>query len=278
MRGALNAVFSLLLLGMAPSALAQVPIPLTVSGNQATGEIALPGGIAADLTIEFESVTGLTPTALDASAILVDPLDPTLLVRLPASCSVPEAFPVLVHIGPSASSTLTFHGVVEVSLHTYNLELDPAIPFALDKAPDAGAFQDIATQEGRGSYRVGGDGGGLSEFIIVIDGRPIDTVITEKFDALQATLTDNASSMPPFIVSVLQTLISQARTLYDAGLVLPAINKLTLLTNFVVAHSGGAIPDVWIANDPGTINVAGLLRSGAGTLKFSLDRKLAGQP
>ena len=39
------------------------------------------------------------------------------------------------------------------------------------------------------------------------------------------------------------------------------------------AHSGEEIPDVWQAASPTVINVAGLLRSAADTLKFSLDRK-----
>jgi len=37
----------------------------------------------------------------------------------------------------------------------------------------------------------------------------------------------------------------------------------------VKAHSGAEIPDVWRANDD-AVNVAGILRSRADTLRFSL--------
>jgi len=46
-------------------------------------------------------------------------------------------------------------------------------------------------------------------------------------------------------------------------------------SRYVKAHSGADIPDVWRANCSPLVNVAGLLRSGADTLRFSLDRKLS---
>ncbi len=113
----------------------------------------------------------------------------------------------------------------------------------------------------------------VPQFMIVIDNRPIDTVIAGKFDGLQATLNNYAALMPPTVVSALQTFLSQARTLYQSGDTLGAIGQMTSFSDYVKAHSGTDIPDVWRANDPNTVNVAGLLRSGADTLKFSLDRK-----
>ena len=44
-------------------------------------------------------------------------------------------------------------------------------------------------------------------------------------------------------------------------------------SDYVKAQSGEEIPDVWQANCASQINVAGLLRSAADTLRFSLDRK-----
>lgn len=266
-----SAVF--IALGVAGGASAQTPISLTIDGDEAHGAIALPGGIAADLTITFEHPTGLTPTALEASAQVVNPLDPALLSRLPAETSIPAAFPVLVHIGPSAGSSLTFRSVASVSLHTYNLSYDTEEPCALVKAHDGGPFVDIITSEGSGSYRVIGGGGDFSEFLIVRDARGIDDVILGKFDALQATLTAHAGSMPLLVATTLQLRLSAARTLYLAGSLLPAINKLTNFASYVVAHTGADIPGTWDAGDPSAINVAGLLRTETSTLKFSLDRK-----
>jgi uncharacterized protein DUF6689 len=278
MRTVLRAAL-LVLLGGASGALAQTPIPLTISGNEAHGTIALPGGIGADLTISFESVVGLSPAALEAWATLVDPADPALRSRLPWMVSVPDAFPVLVRIAPTPNhSTLAFRGVVEVALHTGNLHLEPSAPKALFKAPDGGFFNDITESEASGSYRVCGSGGGFSEFLIVLDDRVIytvqlvDTVIVDKFIRLQATLVQHATSMPLLVYATLQARLTEARSLFDSGNLLGAVAKITSFESYARAHSGLDIPDVWRADDPTVINVAGLLRSGADTLKFSLLR------
>lgn len=273
MRSILRAVSVALVLGAASGAYAQTPIDLTIVGNQARGTISLPFGVCADLVIDFESPVGLTPTALEASAQFVNPLDPDLALRLPPNTSIPAAFPVLVRIGPASPSGLTFSSVATVSLHTHNLVYNPASPQALLKAHDGGSFVDITTSEGIGSYRVIGSGGSFSEFLIVKDSRAIDSAIVAKFDALQATLTEHRGSMPFLVATTLQLRLTAARLLYLAGSLLPAIGKLTSFATFVVLHTGADIPGVWDADNPALINVAGLLRTGAETLKFSLDRK-----
>lgn len=257
----------------AGGAFAQTLIDLTIVGNQARGAISLPFGICADLVIDFESPVGLTPTALVATAEFVSPTDPDVLSRLPADTSIQPAFPVLLKIGPAAPSGLTFTSVAAVSLHTHNLVYNPAAPQALLKAHDGGSFVDITTSEGIGSYRVGGSGGDFSEFLIVRDSRAIDSAIVGKFDALQATLTEHRHEMPFLVATTLQVRLAAARLLYLAGSLLPAINKLTSFATFVVLHTGADIPGTWDADNPALINVAGLLRTGAETLKFSLDRK-----
>lgn len=265
-------------LGAAASASAQVLFPLTVSGKEARATIALPGGIGAELTISFAEVVGLHPDALEVWATLIDPLDLTLLTALlarlpPADVAIPAGFPVLLEIRPAASSALTFAGVASVSLYTHNLNLNPAAPLALYKAHGGGSFHDVMTSEGRGSYRGDGSTGDFSEFLIVIDNRPIDTVIVAKFDALQALLTEHGASMSATVAGVLQDRLLQARTLYESGMTVAAIGELIAFSRYVKAHSGRDIPDVWRANDTAPVNVAGRLRAGADTLKFSLDRK-----
>lgn len=274
----LSRVTFLVMLGISSQAIAQTPIPLTIEGNRALGTIALQGGIEADLTISFETVTGLSANALEATATLVDPADPALSARLPGMVSVLEAFPVLVRISPTNASTLAFHGVVKVELHTGNLHLHPSEPKSLFKAPNGGFFQDITTNEASGSYRVCGSGGGFSEFLIVSDNQGmlqvqlLDLVIINKFINLTATLTQHASSMPLLVYLTLQTRLVQARALFDGGNLLGAITKITSFSDYAKAHSGGDIPDVWRADDPTLVNVAGLLRAGADTLRFSLQR------
>jgi hypothetical protein len=250
-----------------------IPIVLTVSGKKAQADIDLPGKLGAELTITFENVVGLTPSSLDLSATVVNPLDLTLLGRLPGLVSVAGGFPVLLRIAPSASSVLSFEGTYTVSLHTHNLQLDPNIPLALFKAPDGGLFQDITLYEGRGSYRVDGGGGDFSEFLIAMDLRPIDTVIAGKFDALQGLLTTYSASMPLTVLNTLQGQLSQALALYQSGSTLGAINQMNAFSDYVREQSGDDIPNVWRAQDPTRVDVAGLLRVAAGTLRFSLDRK-----
>jgi hypothetical protein len=270
-----SAVQGLLLASLLPAAAsAQTAVPLTVSGNEARGVIDLPGGIRAELTLTFEDVVGLNPAALDVSASLVSPTDLTLLGRLASlDVGIPAAFPVLLRIEPSASSALTFAGIYTISLYTHNLTFDPAVPLALHKAPAGGAFRDITATEGRGSYRVGGGSGDFSDFMIVVDGRAIDAVIVAKFDSLQATLTEHAASMTAETATRLQTHLSQARALYDSGSTLGAMGEIIAFSAYAKARSGFDIPDVWRAHDSSRVNVAGLLRSGADTLRFSLDRK-----
>jgi hypothetical protein len=276
---------------------AQVPVPLSISGNVARGWIELPGGIGAELTITFETVVGLHAGALEVTATLVNPTDPALLARLPGAVpllpppptgglggllplpppppppvSIPASFPVLLRVSPTDSSLLAFSGLYTISLYTHNLQLDPAVPLALYKSPDGGTFRDITATEGRGSYRAGGGGGDFSEFLIVVDRRAIDLVIIEKFVALDVLLLEHGTSIPPTVLTSLLQRLLRARSFFDAGATVAAVWEMGAFSRYVAAHSGDEITDVWRANCGGT-DVAGLLRSAADTLKFSLDRK-----
>ena len=271
----------LVLLGLliaTSSAVAQPSIPLTIVGNEARGLISLPGGIGADLTLTFESASGLTPSALNVSASLVSPVD--LLRLLPRLGDVlhlglPVGFPVLLRIEPSLFSGLSLKGVVTVSLYTHNLNLDPLLPLSFFSAPLGGPFQDVTGFEGSGSYRAGGTSPGFSEFLIVDYMRVIEPVITGKFDTLQSLLNQHAGSMPASVKNDLQAHLTLARSLYQSGSTVAAIDEITAFADIVKAESGTNIPDVWRAGSS-LVNVAGRLRAAADTLKFSLNRKVAG--
>jgi hypothetical protein len=81
--------------------------------------------------------------------------------------------------------------------------------------------------------------------------------------------------MPPDVESALQAQLSQARVLYQSGAIWDAIEGMTAFSRYVKDHSGAEIPDVWRANCSPVVNVAGLLRTAADTLRFSLDRKIS---
>jgi hypothetical protein len=288
MRWLLKLPLGVLVLALASDVVAQTPVRLTISGNEAEGSFELPGGIVGDLSISFERVLGLNEDALDVSARLVDPLDSAILSRLPGpDVSLPQAFSVLIRIEPTPSSGLTFSGIVSVSLHTHNLVLAANSPLALYSGPVGGPLRDITRAVGLGSYRAGGSGGGFSEFMIVADARPIDTIIAEKFDVLEAQLADDLGRVTQEIsaitsdsartralgrvdtVSELQRRSSQARTLYGTGATTSAIAEVTGLLDYMKIKSGFAIPDVWRAHDS-RVNVVGLRRAAAETLRFSL--------
>jgi len=247
----------------AASASAQVTVPLTISGNQATGEIELPGGVAADLTVIFESTTGLDATALQASATLVDPLDSTLLARLPG-LGLPGTFPVLLRVEPTETSTLSFRGTMTVSLYTYNLTLRSDQPLSMFCAHNGGDFEDVTKTETMGSYRVDGSGGSMSEFVVVLDTRNIDAVINQKFDAVGDLLQAQVGILPSGLLNTLNFRLGLARGFYLLGRIGAAISQLNQLNDAIVAQSGLVIPDTYQAHTS-LVNTAGTLRASIDT-------------
>lgn len=242
----------------------------TISGNELTARIELAGDVTADLTITFEGVVGLNPAALALSASVVNPTDLAFLARMPdPAVSLPAGFPVVVRIEPTASSALSFEGVYKLSLYTHNLTFAANSPLRLYRAPQNGAFQDMTGFLQAGSVRAGGSGPGFSEFVLVADARAVDSVIASKFDAVQSQLSANWSAINPAVAADLQERLNQARTAYGLGGIAAAIDGVAGFADEVKKQSGAAIPNVWRANG-GPVNVAGLLRSAADTLKFSL--------
>jgi uncharacterized protein DUF6689 len=249
--------------------LAQTALVPTISGNELTARIDLGGGLAADLIVTFESVVGLNANALALTADTVNPKDLSFLSRLPSGVSIPSGFPVVVRIEPTASSALAFEGVYKLSLYTHNLTLQANSPLRLYRAPQGAAFGDMTGSLQAGSVRAGGSGPGFSEFLIAADTRSVDSVINAKFDALGAQLSANSAAIDDAVEADLQQRLSRARAAYDTGALATAIDGIAAFGDEVKKQSGAAIPNVWRANG-GPTNVAGLLRAGADTSKFSL--------
>ena len=273
MKRALFSGLLVLLLSVLASPVAQaLAITPVINGNELTARIELPGGIAADLTITFEQVVGLNPGALSINASLVNPLDAGLLARLPSGAAIPGGFPVLLEIQPTPGSALTFSGVYKLSLYTHNLNLVSALRLTRGSS-NGGPLADMTGFLEVGSVRAGGTGPGYSQFLIVLDPRPLDPVIAAKFDVLQGLLTAHGGVMPPAVAEGLQQQLTSARSSFIAGDTSGAITAVAAFGASVKAQSGAAIPDVWAANNPNVVNVAGQLRAAADTLKFSLNLK-----
>jgi hypothetical protein len=263
-------LLSLLLLSASPvPGFAQTALTPSISGNELTARIELAGGVAADLSIKFENVVGLNSNALALTATLVNPGDLTLLSRLPSGVSIPAGFPIVLKIEPSAASALAFEGVYNLSLYTHNLTLGANSPLRLYRAPGGGSFQDMTGYLQAGSVRAGGSGPGFSEFLIAADTRQVDSVIAGKFDALQNFLSASASAIPATVAADLQQRLNGARSAYGTGALPAAIDGVSGFADEVKKQSGAAVPNVWRANG-GPANVAGILRSAADTLKYSL--------
>ncbi len=248
---------------------------ISVAPNSVTAHITFPGGIDLDLTLTFEQSLGLTAESIGLSSHLVDVSDVDITSRLPASVSIPASFPALVTIEPPSSGPLAFSGVVAIDFHTHNLNYVVGSPLRLFAASIGGPFQDITASIGMGSYRTGANKGGFSQFLIVADLRPVNTVINEKFGRLQSTLDANAGAIASDVRSSLQSQLNAAKAASDAGDSVAAADAIQAFADYVKKHSGASIPDVWrSARD--VVNVAGELRGGASTLKFSLLAKAGG--
>jgi hypothetical protein len=257
-----------------------LPIPIqgitswTVDGDSVHLTISLPGGLHADLTLAFEDVVGLNLSNLGISARLVNPWDLSLLARLQGllGTSLLSGFPVLLRIEPPASGGLAFSGIASFELHTNIIHYTPGCPLRLFAASLGGPFRDVTTNMGAGSYRVRGSRGGFSEFLIVADLRPVDQVITGKLDRLEDMLEDYEGSMPGSVYDDLEALLADIRADHAGGATAAAIEGVDDFLAIVEQHAGTSIPNVWrSARD--VENVAGYLRAGAMTLRFSLALK-----
>ncbi len=256
---------------LAPASWASGIVGAQVSGNELTAMIELPGGISADVKVEFENVVGLSPASLGLSAEAIDPLDTSILNRLPdpGAASIPAAFPVRLHIEPPASSGLSFSGVVEISLHTHNLHYTAGTPLRMFAAHAGGNFRDITHVTASGSYRAGGSKGDFSEFIILADLRLLGSVINAKYDGLQALLQSSSGQMSTATYSSLQFYLEASRTAYNSGDLVTAIRDMDAFSREIAVNSGNDIPNVWRSSRD-IDNTAGKLRAYSATLRYSL--------
>ncbi len=264
--GALIALAALLL---SQNALAAGPLNVSVDDNVLTADLQVAGGYAAKLTVTFENVVGLSAESLNISATAVNPLDAALLSRLGASVgSIPAAFPMLVQIEPDPARGLSFSGTVTVSLYTHNLEFLAASPLRLYSAPLGGAFTDVTSNHGAGSYRSDGTKGNFSEFIIVAETRTPLQASADKLAQLRTMLDGYSADLDADIYNELSGLLSAAESAFAGNSLVAAVTYAETFADAVEDH-GSAIPNVWGAAHS-LENIGGRLRAAAATLRFSL--------
>jgi hypothetical protein len=245
---------------------------VTISGDEAEIEIDV-GLLSVELLLTFEEVTGLSAANLGLDASAVSLLDLGLLARLPNLISLVGGLLLIVDVVPPSTGGLSFDGIVTVELYTTLLTYTSGTKLRLFAAHGGGGFHDVTEYVGSGSYRVRGSKGDFSEFLILLDLRSIDTIIETKFERLWDLLDEYDTQIDSNVLDDLEELLADAEEDYDEDELALAIEHVEDFIDEVIDHSGSDVPDTWRAARD-LDNVAGLLRSAAATLRFSLDWKL----
>lgn len=244
-----------------------LPVSVTASGNQADIVIGAPGQTLADVSLDFQDASGLSPASLGASAALVDVLDPALLARLPSTTltTLPGALPLLVTIEPPAAGGLSFRNTGRLEIHTHAIPYSIGSSFRVFKASLGGPFRDVTDEIAKGSTRARTTYGGFSQFLILLDLRPSGLVIDEKL----AWLRGRVAALPASERGAFDAYLDQAETAVDAADHAAALAAIDALRARAQARAGQYIPNQWRATRD-TENLAGDLVAGANTLAFSV--------
>lgn len=251
--------------GLAPAQ--SLPLTVDVSGNTATVRIGTAGAPIADLRVEFDDASGLSPASLGVSAELVDVTAPALLARLPdpLATAVPAELPLMITIEPPALGGLSFRRVAHVELHTHALAYTAGSRFRLMKAPLGGTFRDITGAVLPGSVRTRGTTGGFSQFLVVTDARPTLDVVAAKL----AWLRGQIGALPGTEAAPLHAQMDAVEQAVGDGRYADATGAIDAMRARVSARAGLAIPQDWRALRD-LHNIAGELLSGLDTLAFSV--------
>ncbi len=253
--------------GWGPAKAQSLPVNVTVSGNEASAYVGLPGLTILDLSLEFENAQGLSANSLGIGAKVVSPLSPLLQGRLPNLnlTSLTAALPVLITVEPPASGGLRFQGTGRFELHTHVLPYALGSSLRLFKAPLGGPFQDITDEIAQGSVRARGTYGGFSQFLILIDLRPTGMVIDEKI----LRLRNRVALLPAALQPAYTALLDDTEDALDGNDYPAAIAAVDGIRSLAQSQGGTTLSNEWRA-DHSTTNHAGELIAGAATLRFSV--------
>jgi hypothetical protein len=272
---AVRLLSGLVLCALAPLAIAQVPqstnaaLPLSVTaaGNHAAILIGAASTPIAEVSLDFQDASGLTPASLAASAKIVDPSDPLLLARLPSTTltTLPGSLPMMLTIEPPTNGGLSFRGTGRMEIHTHALPYSVGSFFRVFKAPLGGAFQDVTDEIAQGSVRARTTYGGFSQFLILVDLRSTSTVVSDKISGLRTKV----AALPSSERGSLEADLDRAENAVTAGDFAVAIEAIDAFRGRVNERAGTFIPNEWRATRD-VDNQAGQLIAGANSLRFSV--------
>ena len=248
-----------------------VALPTAVGGGTGLATVlSLPDGTDVELQLTFAESFDVDLSRLRIKAERVDVDDPALLARLPRGVRVPREFPMLIHLHPDPSIAQAFSGNWSLDLHTEALEFHAETPLRLFKAPDGGAFRDITETIGLGSYRVRGTGADFSEFLVVEDLRSPQTIVRQKLKSLYNIVGAHGSEIEDSLLMEVESRLQEIAAAVDTGAYQQAVDTTDALLEMIRKNRGDAIPTIWRSNGD-RVNVAGLLKTSAQTLRFSLE-------
>lgn len=244
-----------------------LPVTVTAAGNRADIVIGSGADPIAEVSLDFEDATGLSPGSLGASAQLVNPVDSGLLARLPDASltTLPSALPLLITIEPPATGGLRFRDTGRMEIHTHALPYSVGSSFRVFKSPLGGAFRDVTDEIAQGSVRARTTYGGFSQFLILVDLRNTGVVVDEKIGWLR----QQVAALPSDERAAFAALLDQAEAAVDAGDHAGALAAIDALRERAQARSGQHLANEWRATRD-VENHAGQLVAGARTLAFSV--------
>ncbi|GAB3357848.1 DUF6689 family protein [Lysobacter tyrosinilyticus] len=244
-----------------------LPVTASASGNHAEVVIGPTTQPLAEVLLDFQDATGLSPSSLGASAQLVSLTDLSLLSRLPDInlTTLPSALPLLVTIEPPATGGLSFRNTGRLEIHTHALPYAVGSSLRVFKAPLGGAFRDVTDEIAQGSVRARTTYGGFSQFLILIDARSTGAVIDEKIGWLR----DKVAALPLNERGAFNALLNQIDSAVDNGDYATAISAIDNFRTRAANRAGQFIPNEWRALRD-VDNQAGNLIAGANTLRFSV--------
>lgn len=260
-------VAAALALAFGPLAAQSLPVTVTANGNHATVVVGDPSAPLADVSLDFEDASNLSPSSLGVSAELVSLTDPALLARLPdlSLIQLNGAFPLLLTIEPPALGGLTFRDSGRIDIHTHALEYSLGSSFRLLKAPVGGPFRDITDEIARGSVRARGTYGGFSQFLVVADVRTSSSVIAAKMGALRTLV----GQLPLSERGAFNAQIDNAEAAVAAADYAAALTAIDAIRGRAESRGGMFFANEWRATRD-VENLAGELIAGAATLRFSV--------
>lgn len=252
---------------MAQTTPESLPVTVSASGNHAEVVIGTASQPLAEVLLDFQDATGLSPTSLGASAQLVSLTDLSLLSRLPDTSliTLPSALPLLITIEPPTAGGLSFRNTGRLEIHTHALPYSVGSSLRVFKAPLGGAFRDVTDEIAQGSVRARTTYGGFSQFLILVDLRGTGAVIDEKIGWLRGKV----AALPLNERGAFEAQLNQIDNAVDGGDYTAAINAIDNFRTRAANRAGQFIANEWRATRD-VNNQAGDLIAGANTLRFSV--------